>query len=93
MKMLRESSRTRGLVLLAVAVILPVALPCFAAIAQAEKAVENFPGVLQRDITLWSDGTRLSGVLLYPGDRRENDKLPALVLCNGWGGTKAPRPS
>ncbi|MHC4354211.1 MAG: alpha/beta hydrolase, partial [Planctomycetota bacterium] len=89
MKMLRESSRTRGLVLLAVAVILPVALPCFAAIAQAEKAVENFPGVLQRDITLWSDGTRLSGVLLYPGDRRENDKLPALVLCNGWGGTKA----
>ena len=60
-----------------------------AAIAQEEKAVEDFPTVLQRDITLWSDGTRLSGVLLYPKERQEGKKLPALVLCNGWGGTKA----
>ena len=60
-----------------------------AAMAQAEKAVENFPTVLQRDIALWSDGTRLSGVLLYPKDREVDKKLPAVVLCNGWGGTKA----
>ncbi len=60
-----------------------------AAIAQEEKAVEGFPTVLQRDITLWSDGTRLSGVLLYPKDRGEGEKLPAIVMCNGWGGTKA----
>jgi dipeptidyl aminopeptidase/acylaminoacyl peptidase len=31
----------------------------------------------------------LSGVLLYPKDRKEGEKLPAIVLCNGWGGTKA----
>jgi uncharacterized protein len=59
------------------------------AIAQEEKAVEGFPAVLQRDITPWSDGTRLSGVLLYPKDHEEGEKLPAIVMCNGWGGTKA----
>ncbi len=60
-----------------------------AAIAREEKAVEEFPTVLQRDVTLWSDGTRLSGVLLYPKDREAGEKLPAIVTCNGWGGTKA----
>jgi dienelactone hydrolase len=58
-------------------------------LAQADQAVEGFPTIRQRDITLWSDGTRLSGVLLYPKDREAKTKLPGLVLCNGWGGTKA----
>jgi len=60
-----------------------------AAVAQEGKPAEGFPAVLQRDVTLLSDGTRLSGVLLYPKDRKEGEKLPALVLCSGWGGTKA----
>ena len=89
MKMLSNSSWTRVLALLAVVAILSGGLVSHAAMAQEEKAVENFPTVLQRDITLWSDGTRLSGVLLYPKDREEGEKLPAIVLCNGWGGTKA----
>lgn len=54
-----------------------------------ELPVEGFPTIVQRDITLWSDGTRLSGVLLYPKARVEGERLPGLVLCNGWGGTKA----
>jgi dienelactone hydrolase len=72
-------------------VVMMLTGPCLspAAIGQEEKAVEGFPTVLQRDITLWSDGTRLSGVLLYPKDREEGEKLPAIVMCNGWGGTKA----
>jgi dipeptidyl aminopeptidase/acylaminoacyl peptidase len=74
---------------LAVAAIIPAALTARAAMAQEEKAVDNHPSVLQRDVTLWSDGTRLSGILLYPKDRQEDEKLPAIVLCNGWGGTKA----
>jgi len=60
-----------------------------AAMAHEEKAVEGHSAVVMRDITICSDGTRLSGVLLYPKDREEDEKLPALVLCNGWGGTKA----
>ena len=89
MKLLRNLSWTRVAALFAVVAILSGALTSRAAMAQEEKAVENFPTVLGRDITLWSDGTRLSGVLLYPKDREEGEKLPAIVLCNGWGGTKA----
>ncbi|MHC4425677.1 MAG: alpha/beta hydrolase [Planctomycetota bacterium] len=89
MKMLRNLRGTRVTVLSAVVAILSGALMSPAAMAQEAKAVENFPAVLQRNITLWSDGTRLSGVLLYPKDRKEGEKLPAIVLCNGWGGTKA----
>ena len=85
----RRLSRTRVAGLFAVVAILSGAWMAYAAMAQEEKAVEHFPAVLQRDITLWSDGTRLSGVLLYPKDREEGGKLPAIVLCNGWGGTKA----
>ncbi len=75
-------------VLTAVVILWGVWMP-HAATAQEEKAVENHPTVLQRDITLWSDGTRLSGALLYPKDRKQGGELPAIVLCNGWGGTKA----
>ncbi len=89
MKLLTDSSWTREPVLFAVVAILSGGLMSPAAMAQEEKAVEGFPTVLGRDITLWSDGTRLSGILLYPKDREEGEKLPALVLCNGWGGTKA----
>jgi dipeptidyl aminopeptidase/acylaminoacyl peptidase len=90
MKPLRNLSWTRVPALFAAVAILSGALmSSHAAMAQEEKAVEGFPTVLQRDITLWSDGTRLSGVLLYPKAREEGKKLPAIVLCNGWGGTKA----
>ena len=89
MKMLRNLRWTRLRSLFPVAAIVSSALMSQAAMAQEEKVAAGFPTVLQRDITLWSDGTRLSGVLLYPKDRKEGEKLPAIVLCNGWGGTKA----
>mgnify|MGYP001125295007 CR=1 FL=1 len=89
MKVLTNLSWTRGPALFAVLAILSGALMSPTTMAQKEKAVENFPAVLQRNIILWSDGTRLSGVLLYPRDRGEGEKFPAIVLCNGWGGTKA----
>ncbi|NQU21960.1 MAG: alpha/beta fold hydrolase [Candidatus Nealsonbacteria bacterium] len=89
MRTWRTSSWTRVLAPLAVVAILSGALMSGAAMAQEEKTVEGHPTVQQRDITLWSDGTRLSGILLYPKARKEGEKLPAIVLCNGWGGTKA----
>lgn len=89
MKVVRNMSWTCMPTLLAFVAILSGGVMSHAAVAQEEKTVENFPTILQRDITLWSDGTRLSGVLLYPKDRGEDEKLPAIVLCNGWGGTKA----
>ena len=89
MNVLRNLSWTCVPALFAVMAIMSGVLMSPAATAQEEKSVENFPTVLQREIILWSDGTRLSGVLLYPKDREEGEKLPAIVLCNGWGGTKA----
>ena len=89
MKLLTNLRGTRVLVLFAVAAILTGVFMAPDAIAVEEKGVRNFPSVLQRDIILWSDGTRLSGVLLYPKDRGKGEKLPAIVMCNGWGGTKA----
>lgn len=44
--------------------------------------------VEMKAIDIWSDGTRLSGNLFYPKDRGE-EKLPAIVLCHGWGGVKS----
>ena len=40
-------------------------------------------------ITFWSEGTRLAGDLYFPADRKPGEKHPAVVLCHGWGGTKA----
>jgi len=89
MNILRGSNRTRLAGLFTVLAVLSGALSCGATMAQEEKAIEGHPNVLGRDITLWSDGTRLSGILLYPKGRKEGEKLPAIVMCNGWGGTKA----
>ncbi len=45
------------------------------------------PAVDSRDVSIWSDGTRLAGKLWYPKDREDGEDLPAIVLCHGWGGT------
>lgn len=89
MMVLRSVSWARVSAQFAAAMIVAGVWMSQAAMAQEEKVVEGFPTVLQRDISLWSDGTRLSGVLLYPKDHQEGEMLPAIVLCNGWGGTKA----
>jgi dienelactone hydrolase len=42
-----------------------------------------------RHVDIWSDGTRLSGDLFYPKDVKVGDKLPAIILCHGWGGLRS----
>ena len=46
-------------------------------------------GVAVKTVTIWSEGTRMAADLYYPEDAAEGVKLPAIVTCNGWGGTKA----
>lgn len=53
------------------------------------KSVAGFPELERRSVTFWSDGTRLAGDPTYPKDIEEGEKLPAIVLCHGWGGVKA----
>jgi cephalosporin-C deacetylase-like acetyl esterase len=44
--------------------------------------------VERRPATIWSDGTRMAGDLYLPKNRAAQQKLPAIVLCAGTGGTK-----
>jgi dienelactone hydrolase len=47
------------------------------------------PQVESRLINIWSDGTRLSGNLFFPKSLKVGEKLPAVILCHGWGGVRA----
>ncbi len=44
-------------------------------------------------ITIWSDGTRMAGDLYRPKELKPGNKLPAVLFCNGTGGTKAGTPA
>jgi uncharacterized protein len=59
----------------------------YAASAQAQNNSLPQP-VASRRVNIWSDGTRLSGDLFYPAGMKAEDKLPAIVLCHGWGGVR-----
>ena len=43
---------------------------------------------MKKDITVWSEGTQLSANLFIPDNAKEDEPLPALLLCHGWGGPK-----
>lgn len=42
-----------------------------------------------RHVDIWSDGTRISGDLWRPKGLIAEDKLPAIILCHGWGGVRS----
>lgn len=43
---------------------------------------------MKKEVTIWSEGTRLAGDLFLPEDLKEGEKRPAILLCHGWGGPK-----
>lgn len=43
---------------------------------------------MKTDITIWSEGVRLSGNMFKPDDLDAGERRPALLLCHGWGGPK-----
>lgn len=55
---------------------------------EGQKVAES-AAVESRLVDIWSDGTRLSGDLFYPVSVKSGDKLPAIILCHGWGGIRA----
>ncbi len=46
-------------------------------------------GVESRPVEIYSGGTKLAGDLHFPSDLVDGRKLPAIVLCHGWGGVKS----
>ena len=84
---MRNSKVIRTIVAIALAFLVPAIFMTCIAVAE-ESDVQGYPTLATRAVELWSDGTRLAGNLFYPKDRKEGEKLPAIVLCHGWGGTK-----
>ena len=57
--------------------------------APAQNPAATLPNdVEKRAVKIWSDGTRMAADLYLPKNRKHDDKLPAIVLCAGTGGTK-----
>ncbi|MFN0039929.1 MAG: alpha/beta hydrolase [Burkholderiales bacterium] len=48
----------------------------------------TFADVTERQVDIYSDGTRIRGTVFQPASPN-GGKLPALVLAHGWGGTAA----
>jgi len=59
-----------------------------ARLARQPKSASRPDDVETRPVTIFSDGTRMAGDLYLPKDRQPDQKLPAIVLCAGTGGTK-----
>lgn len=67
---------------------LALALLCIAlpALANGPRVVDT---VSQQDVTIWSQGVRLSGSVFKPKNLDPGAKLPGILLVHGWGGKKA----
>ena len=74
------------------AIVLLLAALTLTATAQTPKgkrARQPLPDTVEkRSVTIFSDGTRMAGDLYLPKGLKAGDKLPAIVLCAGTGGTK-----
>ena len=58
-------------------------------LAEAQRRQFALPdNVAMKEVTIWSAGSRLDGDLFWPKSMAPDDKLPAIVLSHGWGGTK-----
>ena len=44
---------------------------------------------MKKEVTIWSEGTRLAADLFVPDDIGGGERRPAILLCHGWGGPKA----
>ena len=51
------------------------------------------PNFNKKEVTIWSDGTRMYGDLYTPKNLAKGKRLPAVVFVNGTGGTKGKLPT
>ncbi|HEX3871068.1 MAG TPA: alpha/beta fold hydrolase, partial [Pirellulales bacterium] len=77
--------------------LLAIALSSATALAQqgktrAQAQAQEYPpladNVERKQVTIWSDGTRMAGDVYRPKNLKPDDKLPAIVFIHGTGGTK-----
>ena len=59
-----------------------------ALVAQSPGTPDAAKSPAPRQVTLWSDGTRMAGDLYVPADWKEGEKRSAVLFCAGTAGTK-----
>jgi hypothetical protein len=64
----------------------------FSSLAQQPARAPLPDDVEKRTITIWSDGTRMTGDLYLPKNRKPDEKLPGMIFCAGTGGTRKGTP-
>jgi uncharacterized protein len=69
----------------AAGLLLLFSLPVFA--DQASSAI--YEEVETQSADIWSEGSRMSATVFFPSSANDGDKLPAIVMAHGWGGTAA----
>ncbi len=60
---------------------------CLSSLAAA--ADGPLAGVEKRPVSIYCDGVRMAADIFSPQGLKSDQRLPALILCNGTGGTKA----
>ncbi|MEO8165991.1 MAG: alpha/beta fold hydrolase, partial [Betaproteobacteria bacterium] len=58
----------------------------FAVVAVTLAGANEAAQVTERKVDLYSEGTRLGGTVFYV-QPPEGEKLPAIIMSHGWGGT------
>jgi cephalosporin-C deacetylase-like acetyl esterase len=61
--------------------------------AKAQKANPLPEGVEKKTVTIYCDGIKMLGDLYLPAGHKKDDKRPAVIFCNGTGGTKGGSPA
>ena len=71
-----------------------IAVALIGALESQTPAQEKSPAEFEKKaVTIWSDGTKMAGDLYLPKGLKKEDKLPAIVFCNGTAGTKSGTPA
>jgi len=60
---------------------------------QVRAGTRDVDNIDKRHVVIWSDGTRMVGDIYSPKNLSKDEKLPAVVFCNGTGGTKDGTPA
>lgn len=61
--------------------------------ANAQKADPLPEGAQKKAVTIYSDGIKMQGDLYFPAGFKKEDKRPAVIFCNGTGGTRKGTPT
>ncbi len=59
----------------------------------AQKAEPLPEGAQKKAVTIYSDGIKMQGDLYFPAGFKKEDKRPAVIFCNGTGGTRKGTPT